>query len=479
MSIVDLPRLSGQTFKITVAEEAGFVNFDSVDANGRVNAFSGYCIDILNAISRPERANFTYELLTSSGYAEKCVPRLEKNSSDGSEYSDTYYSQFNCGQGDVNDVPRSDTSTDMYLSSYYVTASRQLANQFTIPFSPPTSGTLAMYGTAPGIRNFDDLIAKQEAGEQGPVCVGVSVAYADWLKEIYPTLQVKEVDDGDGTPIYNAFNDGTCDIYIQDYPIATKFVLTRYQNDECLANGKPIGVIGDPLSFGLNYYAIGVGNHIPPETVNTLSYWMLVMMSCAPGSDKCPDGNFYSFYSDDVGTGEECGYVSDPTSGSNLSGGAIAGIVIGCVAFAALVGIAWHMIQANKQRARYRKRLVQQVARNITIGPSPSQLDADSIANELKHIGKNKDGTISKDALKEWMNDDKLGALSDADFEVLWSALDSNNSGLIDPVEFCAVLGTCGPEFESTYNEQQRMSKEQKLQWASQRLSVIAKTPEA
>lgn len=288
---------------------------------------------------------------------------------------------------------------------------------------------------------------------------------------------MKEVDDSD---LYNLFDDGTCDIFIHVYPVATKFVLTRYQNDECVANGKPIGVIGEPLNFGLNFDAIGVGNHIPPETVNALSYWMVVMMSCAAGSEECPDGNFHSFYSGNLGTGNECGYVQNPSTESNLSSGAIAGIIIGLCAFVALAGIAWHKIQASKQRARYRKRLVQQVARNITIGPSPSQLDADSIAKELKHIGKNKDGTISKHALKEWMSDEKLGALSGDDFEALWSALDADNSGLVDPVEFCAVLGTCGPEFETTYNEQQRMRKEEKLRWASQRLSVLAKKkPEA
>ena len=169
------PRLSGETFRITVAQEDGFINIDGVDEAGRANAFSGYCVDILNAISRPDRANFTYELLTSSGRGELCVPRLGE-ASDDATYSETYYSQFNCGQGDVNDLPRSATSTDMYLSSYYVTPSRQLANQFTIPYSPPTSGTLAMYGTATGVRSFDDLVAKQESGEQGPVCVAVANA---------------------------------------------------------------------------------------------------------------------------------------------------------------------------------------------------------------------------------------------------------------------------------------------------------------
>jgi hypothetical protein len=103
----------------------------------------------------------------------------------------------------------------MYLSSYYVSPSRQLANQFTIPYSPPTSGTSAMFGTATGIKNFDDLVAKQDAGTQGPVGVAIGQAYVSFLRSIYPTLQVIEMNPGNMDPVYDALNDGTFDIFIQ------------------------------------------------------------------------------------------------------------------------------------------------------------------------------------------------------------------------------------------------------------------------
>lgn len=250
-------------------------------------------------------------------------------------------------------------------------------------------------------------------------------------------------------------------------------MLKRSQKNQCLANGKPIGVIGDPLNYGLNYYAIGVGTHIPPETVNALSYWMNVLMVCNPADPEgeCPDGNLYSFYPANAGSGEECGYVANPLTGSNLNAGAIAGIVVGCVVFVVLLGLVWHVVAQAKQRERYRKRLVQQISRNITIGPSASTLSAEKLVEELNCISKNGDGKITKEALKAWLDDDKLGSLSDSDFEALWSAL-SNKKNLVDPITFCAVLGTCGAEFESTYNEQQKMSKEEKILFASRRLSA-------
>ena len=114
------PRLSGQHFRITVAEQSGFVDFENDGSTGL--AFSGYAIDILEAIAKPNLADFTYEFFPPSGHGELCSPRLESSGDNATAapatYDEAYYAQFNCGQGDVNDMPRSETSSDMYLSSY-------------------------------------------------------------------------------------------------------------------------------------------------------------------------------------------------------------------------------------------------------------------------------------------------------------------------------------------------------------------------
>ena len=55
-----------------------------------------------------------------------------------------------------------------------------------------------------------------------------------------------------------------------------------------------------------------------------------------------------------------------------------------------------------------------------------------------------------------------------------WSALDVDNSGEIDFVEFTVFLSSCGSEFEQVQKEQATMTKEEKLKHASKRLSAKA-----
>ena len=47
---------------------------------------------------------------------------------------------------------------------------------------------------------------------------------------------------------------------------------------------------------------------------------------------------------------------------------------------------------------------MQQIARNINIGPSPKCLSIEKLAEEVQHIG-NSDGIITKDELLKWISD--------------------------------------------------------------------------
>lgn len=88
--------------------------------------YSGYLISLLESLARPERANFTYDLLPPSGFGSLCVPRLTEGSDSSLAYDKTYRTQYNCGASDTNDLPLlANYSTDMYLGMYYVTPSRQ------------------------------------------------------------------------------------------------------------------------------------------------------------------------------------------------------------------------------------------------------------------------------------------------------------------------------------------------------------------
>jgi hypothetical protein len=89
-----------------------------------------------------------------------------------------------------------------------------------------------------------------------------------------------------------------------------------------------------------------VKTSISSNVTDAISYWLDVLMDCAPenGGGDCPSsgigGSLHESYLGVVGTGDECGYVGNPdSSDSALSGGSIAGIVISAVAFV-LIG-AW------------------------------------------------------------------------------------------------------------------------------------------
>ena len=188
-------------------------------------------------------------------------------------------------------------------------------------------------------------------------------------------------------------------------------------------------------------------------------------------TDKEALRDLYESYSERARIdGKVCGY-EPPADG--LGGGAIAGIVIGCLVFAAIVHQLIFVYIMKLQRERYKKRFVQTVARNISIAPNPGALDAETLAEEFKRIDTHEDGTISKAEMKAYLNKGQLGEILDVDFEALWSAMDTDNSGDVDAIEFIVFLSGCGDAFDSVYKEQKSMSKEERISYASKRFSLM------
>lgn len=167
---------------------------------------------------------------------------------------------------------------------------------------------------------------------------------------------------------------------------------------------QPIGLIGEPMQFGLSHYAIGISRDQPTEVPRVLSYWLTYLMTCNPLSE-CPDGNLATFYTNRGGTGKECGYELYPSE-RRLSNGAITGAALGCFFFVALVSIVLHQIRIRHQAHRYKKRFVQQIARNIEIGPSPGTIPSTKLFEQIMYISKRK-GVIGKEDLRQWLLDIK------------------------------------------------------------------------
>jgi len=78
------PQLNGRHFRITAVEEGSFLEIrDDPNGGGRAQ-FSGYLADVIEAVSKPSRANFTYDLLTPSGLGSACAPQLHDDDSKSS-----------------------------------------------------------------------------------------------------------------------------------------------------------------------------------------------------------------------------------------------------------------------------------------------------------------------------------------------------------------------------------------------------------
>ena len=468
------PSLEGRLLRITVLLEGGFLDRRFND-NGQP-VYSGYIIDVVKALS--QRANFTYELRTPSGKGSDCTPQITGDHQDDRLYHADYTNQYNCGSNDVNELPASDgQATDLYAGMFYISPPRQLKNRFTMPFSPPTKGTLVMYGTAMELDRIDDLVVAQREGRQPPACVFGSTANVEFLQQAFPGIQIAEFFGADGD-VYQSMLSGECPIHIVDYPIATQFVLHQFEKDQCLgANQQPIGVIGEPMSFGLTHYAFGVRNELPLNVVETLSYWINILMTCNPQDPvgACPNGQgLAALYQNQGGTGKECGHVLYPptteTKQDKVNVAVVTGVLVGSVGLILVVLTIAHVLRLKQQEQRYKRRFVEQIARNIEIGPSPGLITPEKLAQEIQHIAHGK-GFICKQDLQQWMNDIKLTFLSERDFDALWDAMDIRRTDQVDPIEFLLFLSACGPQFEQVYHHHASLPKTERLKLAARRLS--------
>ena len=239
---------------------------------------------------------------------------------------------------------------------------------------------------------------------------------------------------------------------------------------------QPVGIIGYPLGYGPNFYSIGVRKDISKDVVSSLDFWLNHLMSCSP-TDECPSDSLSVLYEGKGGTGRECGYRNYPPINTGLDPPILVGIVVGSVLFVAIVSFIVYRFKLLRQENRYKKRFVQQIARNINIGPSPSCISVEKLAEEVQHIG-NSEGIIKKEELLKWINDVKLEFISDRDFDALWAAMDIDNNGEVNAIDFFVFLSACGEQFEEVYEEQRRMPKLERLKLAARRLSNINKLGE-
>jgi hypothetical protein len=256
------PRLDGRHLVFTVAEASSFLEFSTAQEDGSTS-YSGYLIDMLQALARPDRANFTYELRPPSGLGVDCVPGIGVSSNNGTltvadagaalyYYDSAYWRQYNCATNDVELSSNSTYKTDAFLGLFYASLDRLRKFQLTIPFNPPYEGTPAMFGTKTGLATIEAVVERQQRDANLHVCMPTSTATYNMVRSVYPDLRITEligVDDLRAT-----LEDGTCSILLIDSPVGQSMIRHFAEQGKCLVKGKvrcdrplPRHVIGAPM----------------------------------------------------------------------------------------------------------------------------------------------------------------------------------------------------------------------------------------
>ena len=92
------------------------------------------------------------------------------------------------------------------------------------------------------------------------------------------------------------------------------------------------------------------------------------------------------------------------------------------------------------------------IAKNIK-GGKTKDLSPAKLANLYAKIDGDGNGTISKDELKEIIDEGDVVTLSAKDFSVLFSAIDIDGNGAVDFTEFCAFFASL-PSDKGTFDNE-------------------------
>jgi hypothetical protein len=135
---------------------------------------------------------------------------------------------------------------------------------------------------------------------------------------------------------------------------------------------------------------------------------------------------------------------------ASVEGGAIAGFTIAGIVLLIAVLYGLHVWRTKQQAKRYKTMFAMRIADTIDVRASMRLLSPEALAVEFKKIdSESPNGNISKEALWTFLSTGKAGDLSESDFNALFAAIDLDQSGTVDFLEFCTFMGKCSDEYRS------------------------------
>lgn len=149
-------------------------------------------------------------------------------------------------------------------------------------------------------------------------------------------------------------------------------------------------------------------------------------------------------------------YVDPSTA---IRTGPLLGFII--LSFAVAIAIVFFLIRRDRkiQMGRYRKVFAVRIAQTIDVRASPDQLSNELLQKEFEKIDESGDGYIQNDELWKFLSTGKAGNISESDFKALWAAIDIDESGKVDFLEFCTFLGKCHDEYDNARNSRRVIAK--------------------
>jgi hypothetical protein len=128
---------------------------------------------------------------------------------------------------------------------------------------------------------------------------------------------------------------------------------------------------------------------------------------------------------------------------------------------AILLGLAvtYFKHRLRVQDKRIRSQFARRSAASMGITGAEEALTMEYLMKEFQRIDADNSGAISKDELHDFLMDGKIGSVTEADFNALFIALDKDNSGSVDFVEFVTFMSGCEDELAAAGN----LSNEEKI----------------
>jgi hypothetical protein len=164
----------------------------------------------------------------------------------------------------------------------------------------------------------------------------------------------------------------------------------------------------------------------------------------------------------------ECSVSPYQEPDASVKSGAIAGFIIAGIVLLIALLYGLHVWRTKQQEHRYKTKFAKRMADTISLRASMRQLTPEALASEFKKIdSETEGGYISKEGLWAFLSTGKAGELSESDFNALFAAIDLDQSGTVDFLEFCTFMGKCSDEYRSA-----RANRGSIADRASRRISV-------